>query len=294
MLLLSISQIILYYFDRKLDGSSSPKFNKDIGCFLFCVSSTPLFWILPSYQWYAGQYISNVFDEFCNFMGQKRVIGKSEDREMECWGYIQVVKKTTQCILWGLFGRYQATLCTTPQYPMMGIWTLCGCQKYWSGMMDCLWKGGTTVWDGFLSFSGMRGGLKRRTTLLGGFLSSSGMRSGLWKGEALYWVVSSLLQERLAHLKRQCQPHLTEAAKSQVEGICTKIYHIACEHVKKLHEKSLQILQEHKIPGTVYRNVDLPFKLCVCGENPVICTLKAGFWCTVVEESKSYHLVFVN
>ena len=31
-------------------------------------------------------------------------------------------------------------------------------------------------------------------------------------------------QERLQHLKTQCQPHITEAAKNSVEGICKKMY----------------------------------------------------------------------
>ena len=54
-------------------------------------------------------------------------------------------------------------------------------------------------------------------------------------------------QERLAHLKRQCQPHLTEAAKTSVEGICTKIYNLSCEHVKKIHERHWQILREANV-----------------------------------------------
>lgn len=54
-------------------------------------------------------------------------------------------------------------------------------------------------------------------------------------------------QERLAHLKRQCQPHLTEAVKSSVEGICTKIYNQSCESVKKVHEKHWAILKDQGI-----------------------------------------------
>ena len=59
-----------------------------------------------------------------------------------------------------------------------------------------------------------------------------------------YFVFS---QERLAHLKRQCQPHLTEAVKSSVEGICTKIYNQSCESVKKIAEKHWGILKEYGI-----------------------------------------------
>ncbi|XP_046385814.1 mRNA (2'-O-methyladenosine-N(6)-)-methyltransferase [Ischnura elegans] len=54
-------------------------------------------------------------------------------------------------------------------------------------------------------------------------------------------------QDRLAHLKRQCQPHLTEAVKSSVEGICLKIYNLSCEYAKKVREKHLDLLKEHGI-----------------------------------------------
>ncbi|KAH3775981.1 mRNA (2'-O-methyladenosine-N(6)-)-methyltransferase-like [Dreissena polymorpha] len=53
--------------------------------------------------------------------------------------------------------------------------------------------------------------------------------------------------ERLAHLKRQCQPHVTEAAKTSVEGICTKMYNLACDTAKKLKEKHWEILNECNI-----------------------------------------------
>ena len=61
--------------------------------------------------------------------------------------------------------------------------------------------------------------------------------------------------ERLAHLKRQCQPHLTEAAKQSVEGICTKIYNLSVEHAKKIREKHLQILEENNIRGNIFHSI---------------------------------------
>ena len=54
-------------------------------------------------------------------------------------------------------------------------------------------------------------------------------------------------QERLAHLKRHCQPHITEAAKSSVEGICTKMYTLSVEYVKRIHDKHWQLLAEVKM-----------------------------------------------
>ncbi|XP_050294920.1 mRNA (2'-O-methyladenosine-N(6)-)-methyltransferase [Anthonomus grandis grandis] len=52
-------------------------------------------------------------------------------------------------------------------------------------------------------------------------------------------------QDRLAHLKQQCQPHLTETVKPSVEGICLKIYNLSVEYARKVREKSNGILKEH-------------------------------------------------
>ncbi|KRT79985.1 hypothetical protein AMK59_7916 [Oryctes borbonicus] len=52
-------------------------------------------------------------------------------------------------------------------------------------------------------------------------------------------------QDRLAHLKQQCQPHLMETVKSSVEGICLKIYNLSVEYARKVREKSNLILKEH-------------------------------------------------
>ncbi|XP_030388130.1 mRNA (2'-O-methyladenosine-N(6)-)-methyltransferase [Scaptodrosophila lebanonensis] len=55
-------------------------------------------------------------------------------------------------------------------------------------------------------------------------------------------------QDRLAHLKRQCEPHLVETVKSSVETLCVKIYHLSAEHARKIRERHLQLLKEHGIP----------------------------------------------
>ncbi|KAG8305179.1 mRNA (2'-O-methyladenosine-N(6)-)-methyltransferase [Homalodisca vitripennis] len=54
-------------------------------------------------------------------------------------------------------------------------------------------------------------------------------------------------QDRLGHLKRQCQPHLTETVKESVEGICLKIYHLSSEYGKKIREKHYELLKENGI-----------------------------------------------
>ena len=46
-----------------------------------------------------------------------------------------------------------------------------------------------------------------------------------------------------------CQPHITEAAKSSVEGICKKIYNLSCDYAQKIQEKNAEIHKEHGISG---------------------------------------------
>uniref|UniRef100_A0A8D8SHK6 Phosphorylated CTD-interacting factor 1 n=3 Tax=Cacopsylla melanoneura TaxID=428564 RepID=A0A8D8SHK6_9HEMI len=54
-------------------------------------------------------------------------------------------------------------------------------------------------------------------------------------------------QERLNHLKTQCQPHLTETVKDSVEKICLKIYHLSSEHAKKIRDKHNELLASNGI-----------------------------------------------
>lgn len=55
--------------------------------------------------------------------------------------------------------------------------------------------------------------------------------------------------DRLEHLRRQCGPHVSAAAKDSVEGICSKVYHISLEYARRIREKHLAILKENNIPG---------------------------------------------
>lgn len=59
-----------------------------------------------------------------------------------------------------------------------------------------------------------------------------------------------VMQDRLEHLRKQCGPHVSAAAKDSVEGICSKIYYISLEYVKRIREKHLAILKENNISGT--------------------------------------------
>ncbi|RWS13563.1 phosphorylated CTD-interacting factor 1-like protein [Dinothrombium tinctorium] len=54
-------------------------------------------------------------------------------------------------------------------------------------------------------------------------------------------------EERLIHLRSQCQPQLVEAAKKSVEGICSKIYHLSCEYAKKVREQEVELMKKENI-----------------------------------------------
>ncbi|VVC46001.1 Hypothetical protein CINCED_3A025548 [Cinara cedri] len=49
-------------------------------------------------------------------------------------------------------------------------------------------------------------------------------------------------QERLNHLKAQCQPHIAQTVKESVEGICSKVYHLSVEYARKVKEKNSELL----------------------------------------------------
>jgi len=53
----------------------------------------------------------------------------------------------------------------------------------------------------------------------------------------------------LFSFKTQCQPHITEAAKTSVEGICKKMYTLSCDYAQKVKEKNAEILKEANISG---------------------------------------------
>lgn len=54
-------------------------------------------------------------------------------------------------------------------------------------------------------------------------------------------------QDRLCHLKRQCEPHLIEAVKSSVEALCTKMLHLSAEQARQLRERHSVLLKESGI-----------------------------------------------
>lgn len=55
-------------------------------------------------------------------------------------------------------------------------------------------------------------------------------------------------QDRLAHLKRQCEPHLVATVKVSVEQLCSKIYYLSAEHARKIRERHMQLLKDNGIP----------------------------------------------
>ncbi|XP_055613614.1 mRNA (2'-O-methyladenosine-N(6)-)-methyltransferase [Uranotaenia lowii] len=54
-------------------------------------------------------------------------------------------------------------------------------------------------------------------------------------------------EDRLTHLRRQCEPHIVETVRSSVEQLCAKIYHISAQHVKTIRDRHSQILKESGI-----------------------------------------------
>uniref|UniRef100_A0A8C7EZ07 mRNA (2'-O-methyladenosine-N(6)-)-methyltransferase n=1 Tax=Oncorhynchus kisutch TaxID=8019 RepID=A0A8C7EZ07_ONCKI len=53
--------------------------------------------------------------------------------------------------------------------------------------------------------------------------------------------------ERLEHLRKQCGPHVAAVAKDSVEGICTKIYHISAEYVRRIHQAHQTLLKDSDV-----------------------------------------------
>jgi len=81
--------------------------------------------------------------------------------------------------------------------------------------------------------------------------TSEGRKIVKWNVEdTLQWLRRTVgasyedFQDRLAHLKNQCQPHITEAAKGSVEGICRKMYNLSCDYAAKVKEKNQELLAE--------------------------------------------------
>lgn len=84
--------------------------------------------------------------------------------------------------------------------------------------------------------------------------SSEGRKIVKWNvEETTLWLRRTVgasyedFQERLSHLKSHCQPHITEAAKSSVEGICRKMYNLSCDYASKAIEKNQEILKDANI-----------------------------------------------
>lgn len=73
--------------------------------------------------------------------------------------------------------------------------------------------------------------------------------------EVFQWIRKTLnatfddYEERLKHLRSQCQPHLNETAKSSVESICAKINNLSNEYAKKVHEASIELHKKENMQG---------------------------------------------
>uniref|UniRef100_A0A1Q3EZD0 Putative host cell transcription factor hcfc1 n=1 Tax=Culex tarsalis TaxID=7177 RepID=A0A1Q3EZD0_CULTA len=75
-----------------------------------------------------------------------------------------------------------------------------------------------------------------------------------WNAEETYeWLRKTVgasyedFQDRLTHLRRQCEPHIVATVQNSVEQLCTKIYHLSAQHVKTTRDRHSQILKESGI-----------------------------------------------
>jgi phosphorylated CTD-interacting factor 1 len=81
-----------------------------------------------------------------------------------------------------------------------------------------------------------------------------------WSAEEVFsWIRSGgsascdEYERRLSHMRNQCQPHLVEAMRSNVERICAKLYRQSCEYANQLRNREVQYLtdklHQQPIPG---------------------------------------------
>ncbi|XP_062402264.1 mRNA (2'-O-methyladenosine-N(6)-)-methyltransferase [Sardina pilchardus] len=70
--------------------------------------------------------------------------------------------------------------------------------------------------------------------------------------------------DRLEHLRKQCGPHVTAVAKDSVEGICTKIYHISAEYVRRIRQIHLSLLKDCNITVDSAETPDVQDRLVYC------------------------------
>uniref|UniRef100_A0A8C1SI10 mRNA (2'-O-methyladenosine-N(6)-)-methyltransferase n=1 Tax=Cyprinus carpio TaxID=7962 RepID=A0A8C1SI10_CYPCA len=70
--------------------------------------------------------------------------------------------------------------------------------------------------------------------------------------------------DRLEHLRKQCGPHVASVAKDSVEGICSKIYHISAEYVRRIRQTHLTLLKECNISAFVIYSSCFKDRLVYC------------------------------
>ncbi|XP_077053812.1 mRNA (2'-O-methyladenosine-N(6)-)-methyltransferase [Siphateles boraxobius] len=70
--------------------------------------------------------------------------------------------------------------------------------------------------------------------------------------------------DRLEHLRKQCGPHVASVAKDSVEGICSKIYHISAEYVRRIRQAHLTLLKECNISVDGTESTEVQDRLVYC------------------------------
>ncbi|KAI2663917.1 mRNA (2'-O-methyladenosine-N(6)-)-methyltransferase [Labeo rohita] len=70
--------------------------------------------------------------------------------------------------------------------------------------------------------------------------------------------------DRLEHLRKQCGPHVASVAKDSVEGICSKIYHISAEYVRRIRQAHLTLLKDCNISVDGTESTEVQDRLVYC------------------------------
>ena len=102
-------------------------------------------------------------------------------------------------------------------------------------------------------------------------VSSESRKIVKWSAEEVFTFIRKTnnatfeeYESRLNHMMKQCQPHLIEAMKTNVERICNKLYHFSCDYAKEIREKELKYitneLKQDVIHGVGYLKLTNPPK----------------------------------
>lgn len=65
-------------------------------------------------------------------------------------------------------------------------------------------------------------------------------------------------QDRLGHLKRQCEPHLVNIVRGSVEELCKKVYYLSSEYAKRIRERH-RVSQNHNHQYSINKRINFRY-----------------------------------